>query len=171
MKVILPHTLVKTLATELKRAGVREIGGVLVGEHIGNETFRIADLSVQRSGGSATHFVRDLDHNSAFLKEFFARTGHDYQRFNYLGEWHSHPSFEPLPSAQDLKAMRDIVEDPKVGANFAVLLIVTLARRSTLQLSARAFRAQASPLVVKVEAESEDISTRTWLDRFIGLFR
>lgn len=171
MKVILPYALVKILGAELKRAGVREIGGVLVGEHIGDETFRIADLSVQRSGGSATHFVRDLDHNSAFIKEFFARTGYDYQRFNYLGEWHSHPSFEPLPSAQDLKAMRDIVEDPKVGANFAVLLIVTLARRSTIQISATAFRAQASPLVVEVEAENEAISTRNWFVRFIGLFR
>lgn len=171
MKVILPYTLVKTLGTELKRAGVREIGGVLVGEHVRDETFRIADLSIQRSGGSATHFVRDLDHNSAFLKDFFARTGHDYQRFNYLGEWHSHPSFEPLPSAQDLKAMRDIVEDPNVGANFAVLLIVRLARRSTLRLSATAFSAQESPLAVEVEAESETTPKPSWLVRFIGLFR
>ncbi|WP_439397689.1 Mov34/MPN/PAD-1 family protein [Bradyrhizobium sp. PMVTL-01] len=171
MRMILPHAVVKTLVAELKRAGVREIGGVLVGEHVGDETFRIADLSIQRSGGSATHFVRDLDHNRAFLNEFFARTGHDYQRFNYLGEWHSHPSFEPLPSVQDQKAMRDIVEDPDVGVNFAVLLIVALARRSTLHLSATAFRAQASPLVVEVETESEANPERGWFVRLIDLLR
>lgn len=171
MKVILPHEVVKRLTAELKRAGVREIGGVLVGEHVGDETFRIADLSVQRSGGSATHFVRDVDHSSIFLKEFFARTGHEYGRFNYLGEWHSHPSFEPLPSAKDLTAMRDIVEDPNVGTNFAVLLILTLAKRSAIHLSATAFRAHALPLSVEVEAENEPSLKRSWFVRFIGLFR
>ncbi|RXG89078.1 hypothetical protein [Bradyrhizobium zhanjiangense] len=67
--------------------------------------------------------------------------------------------------------MRDIVEDPNVGVNFAVLLIVTLARRSMLHLSATAFRAQTSPLVIEVEAESEASPKRSWFVRLIDLLR
>jgi Prokaryotic homologs of the JAB domain len=51
---------------------------------------------------------------------------HNFKRFNYLGEWHSHPSFLPEPSATDHKSMREMIEDPKLGANFVVLMVVKL---------------------------------------------
>ncbi|MCP1843663.1 proteasome lid subunit RPN8/RPN11 [Bradyrhizobium sp. USDA 4524] len=172
MKLILPADVVSCLRKELRSAGTREIGGVLVGEHMHNATFRVADLSVQRSGGSVAHFVRDVEQSSAFLKEFFARTGNDYQRFNYLGEWHSHPQFSALPSGQDLATMLDIVESPDVGAHFAVLLIVSLRRRGLLELSALAFRPGISPVNVDVVMEDETGATRKgWLRRIIDLFR
>jgi hypothetical protein len=50
------------------------------------------DISFQKRGGTFAHFVRDPTHHKAFLTDFFASTGKDYKRFNYLGEWHSHPS-------------------------------------------------------------------------------
>ena len=60
------------------------------------------------------------------LRAIFQQTGHDYTRFNYLGEWHSHPSFAPYPSRTDDLSMLQIVQDVEVGANFAVLLIAKL---------------------------------------------
>ena len=171
MKLILPAALVENLKQELRRAGSREIGGVMVGEYLGDETFQLADISVQRSGGSRAHFERDLAHSTAFLKEFFARTGHDYGRFNYLGEWHSHPLFAAMPSGQDLATMREIVEDPNVGANFAVLLIVRLARRSSLELSATVFRPVMAPINAEVELEIARQYQRNFIQCFIDLFR
>jgi integrative and conjugative element protein (TIGR02256 family) len=172
MKLVLPVELVKRLRTELKRAGNREIGGVLVGEHIEAETFKVADLSVQRSGGSRSHFVRDVAHNRAFIDAFFAKTGADYQRFNYLGEWHSHPLFAPLPSTQDAITMRDIVGDPAVGVNFAVLMILSLGWRSTIKLSVTAFRAGATPVAVEVVLEGDAQNERVgWLKAVIDYFR
>ncbi|QOZ36360.1 Mov34/MPN/PAD-1 family protein [Bradyrhizobium sp. CCBAU 53421] len=172
MKLILPVDLVGRLRKELRTAGDREIGGVLVGEHLHDATFRLADLSVQRSGGSVAHFVRDVEQNSTFLRDFFARTGNDYQRFNYLGEWHSHPRFNALPSGQDLRTMQDIVESPDVGAHFAVLLIVSLRRRGVLELSAVAFRPGTSPESVDVVMEDETMKAeKGWLQRVIDLFR
>lgn len=172
MKLILPATLVENLKRELRRAGSREIGGILVGEYLGNETFRLADISVQTAGGSQAHFARDVKHSAAFLKEFFARTGYDYNRFNYLGEWHSHPLFAAMPSGQDLATMREIVEDPNVGANFAVLLIVRLARRSTLELSATVFSPHSPPINAEVELEAaQQTPNMSLLKRFIDLFR
>mgnify|MGYP000367805186 CR=1 FL=1 len=172
MKLELPGGLVDRLKRELRKAGNREIGGVLVGEHLHDDVFRLVDISVQRSGGSVAHFVRHLEHNRAFLKEFFSRTGNDYQRFNYLGEWHSHPLFSAIPSGQDIATMQEIVENPDVGANFVVLLIVSLRRRGALELSASAFRPRATPDNVEVVMEDQkEPPSKGWLQSIIDLFR
>lgn len=97
-----------------------------MGEHVSEVTFRVVDFSVQRDGGSRTNFVRDPKEHVAQLAAFFEGTGADFTRFNYLGEWHSHPSFPPSPSASDIAEMVRLVDDPEVGASFAVLLIVRL---------------------------------------------
>jgi integrative and conjugative element protein (TIGR02256 family) len=152
MKLLLPLTIIKRVRREL-RGRRREIGGVLVGEHVADDTFRIADISVQRNGGGAAHFVRDPGHAKAFLAEFFKRTGDSYLKFNYIGEWHSHPAFDPLPSSADRRTMYDIVDDPDVGINFAVLIIVRLHFWERLQLSATLFRSGVAPESISVEIE------------------
>ena len=55
----------------------------------------------------------------------FCRTGNDFRRFNYLGEWHSHPSFSAHPSREDIATMTDLVENGE-GITFAALMIVRL---------------------------------------------
>ena len=140
MKILLPRLATELLRRELTEAKYREIGGVLVGEHIGEETFRIANLSVQRTGETSHHFVRDPAQHQQFLRQFFERTGHDYVRYNYFGEWHSHPTVPALPSSTDISTMNGIVSDPDVGVAFAVLLIARLHWCWGLQLSATAIR-------------------------------
>ena len=71
-------------------------------------------------------FVRRLGEALAALKRFFRQTHEEYTRFNYLGEWHSHPSFPVTPSTIDVRSMRSLASDPKVGANFVTLVIVRL---------------------------------------------
>src|SRR5438445_9434221 len=122
MKLLLPYRIIKSLRRKL-RGRIREIGGTMVGEHVGHDEFRVGDISFQKGGGTIAHFVRDPAHHKAFLDNFFSNTGNDYKRFNYLGEWHSHPAFEPLPSGEDFRTMYDLVEDPEVGVNFGVLII------------------------------------------------
>ena len=46
--------------------------------------------------------------HKAFLDEFFQRTGHDYQRFNYIGEWHFAPPLRALPSGEDCTTMHRV---------------------------------------------------------------
>ena len=125
MEIRVPDAVERRIADALHRAGVREVGGVMMGEHVGGEVFRVVEVTVQQPGTAAT-FVRKLWGAVAMLMGFFARTAHKYTKFNYLGEWHSHPSFRLDPSARDRATMRGIVEDPEVGANFAVLMIVRL---------------------------------------------
>lgn len=117
-----------------------------MGEHVRDDVFRVVDISVQRTGGSQGHFVRDPISHESQLRSFFNRTHGDFTRFNYLGEWHSHPQFEPVPSTVDRATMQSLVEDPIVGANFLILLIVTLGADATVNGSATAFRPKAAPL-------------------------
>ena len=99
MHLLLTPKILKRLRRELRRAGEREIGGLLMGEHVLDEMFRVTEISVQRAGGSEACFVRDPASHKTQLEKFFADTGADYSRFNYLGEWHSHPTFEAVPSS------------------------------------------------------------------------
>jgi hypothetical protein len=97
-----------------------------MGEHVAEGEFIVREVTIQTEGGSFAHFVRAIKSILAPLERFFLRTGRDYRRFNYLGEWHSHPSFECMPSDRDRRTMRELVQDGRVGANFAVLVILRL---------------------------------------------
>src|ERR1700729_1486608 len=114
MQLLLPSPILKRLGRELRHAGRKETGGLLMGEHLHDDVFRVVDMTVQHSPGSEVCFVRDPGDHRLQLQEFFARTSENYSRFNYLGEWHSHPNFETRPSSTDMATMRSLVEDPAV---------------------------------------------------------
>jgi hypothetical protein len=92
------------------------------------------------------------------LAKFFADTGADYTRFNYLGEWHSHPTFEAVPSSTDVRTMQSLVSDPAVGVNFLVLLVARLSIERQIEATAMAFTPSAPPTVVPI---SEEISSQS----------
>ena len=125
LTLILPPEQHELLLAALRKAGRREVGGILMGEHVGPNLFIVREMTVHRRGAFAS-FVRRIEDAMGRLRAFFQQTGHDYTRFNYLGEWHSHPSFAPHPSRTDDLSMLQIVQDEEVGANFAVLLIAKL---------------------------------------------
>lgn len=102
-----------------------------MGEHAGTNIFVVRELTVHRRGTFAS-FVRRIEDAIGRLHAFFRETNHDYARFNYIGEWHSHPSFAPYPSQTDDLSMLQIVQDETVGANFVVLLIVKLGSEGDL---------------------------------------
>ena len=110
-----------------------------MGEHVSDNAFVVRDITIQRQGGTFASFVRAARQVLGALRRFFAETGYEYTRYNYLGEWHSHPSFPPMPSMIDCDTMWSIVEDPEVGANFAVLMIVRKDRDGDMEGSATVF--------------------------------
>lgn len=130
--------ITETLQAALKKAGRREIGGILMAEHTGVDEFTLRDITVHRRGAYA-YFIRRIEDALGKLRSFFQKTEHDYSRFNYLGEWHSHPSFAPYPSRTDDISMLQIVQDDTVGANFAVLLIVKLSQDRKLIATAHTY--------------------------------
>jgi len=169
MKILLPPAIVKRLRRELRRARTREIGGLLM--DLGNGNFRVVEISVQRSGGTEACFIRNPKDHQPELDAFFARTGNDYSRFNYLGEWHSHPSFTATPSAPNLATMLLLVNDPTVGSNFLVLLIAKLSANQ-VEATATLFTPSASPLLVPLEAEDKSEMQKpsrlsSWIEKIL----
>ena len=139
MKIFLPDQIEKRLILALEKADSKEIGGVLMGEHIGEAEFRIVDLTIQKQHGTFAFFVRLVTDAVTSLQRFFKQTGYNYRKFNYLGEWHSHPSFPPTPSSKDIQSMLEIVTDTDIGANFVVLLIVRSIGAQEVEATATAF--------------------------------
>lgn len=125
----------ETLTSACRRAGERETGGMLFGEHLGIDDFAVIEATIA-STGTVASFVRSLRATLGPLERFFARTNGEYRRFNYLGEWHSHPSFALVPSGTDDATMFELVEDPATNARFAVSMIVKLEKE---RLRAAAF--------------------------------
>ena len=150
MHLLLPPDLVSRLVEALVQAKTREIGGVLMGEHVGVDTFRVKEITIQRKGGTFAAFIRIVAEILAPLRAFFDATQHDYSKFNYLGEWHSHHSFVLVPSGRDHMTMCDIVMDPQLGAHFVVLLLVKLSDCNQLEASVTVYQPNKSPFTGSV---------------------
>lgn len=126
----------------LLRGGSREIGGVLMGEYLKPGIFKVVDFSVDYGGGTIASFIRSINSALRVLNQFFDKTKHNYKKYNYLGEWHSHPSFSPYPSSKDIETCQRIVEDQDVGANFITLLIIRINNDNEIEGSVSVFRSQ-----------------------------
>ncbi len=135
LKILLPRDVRALIADACVRSGVRETGGMLFGEDLGGSVFRIVEATVAEAG-TPWSFVRGIVSGLRRLEGFFRRTHRDYRRYNYLGEWHSHPSFALVPSATDDRTMFGIVDDPQTRARFAVSMIVRISNGA---LEARAY--------------------------------
>ena len=125
MRIELRNNVRLRLRKALRQAGHREIGGMIFAEELGPGDFRIIDFSLDATTGSRSTFSRYPELHRQALNDFFRRTGHDFTRFNYLGEWHSHPSFSVNPSRHDIATMTELVENNE-SISFAVLMIMRL---------------------------------------------
>jgi integrative and conjugative element protein (TIGR02256 family) len=152
MQVELPKSVRNRMLACLSKARRREVGGILMAEQVAPCKFRIVDFSLDNLTGSAAHFVRSPEHHREALEDFFARTGNDFARFNYLGEWHSHPNHEPVPSPTDINSMYELIGEEK-NISFAILLIVKKAWWK-LKYSATVFSLAESPACIQITAGS-----------------
>ena len=125
LRITVPLDVQDTLRRALLKAGNRECGGVLMGEHVAVNHFVVHQVAIQQPGTFAT-FVRQVAGAVRAIGAFCRANGSDFRRFNYLGEWHTHPLFTVQPSSRDHATMKEIATDAAVRANFVVLLIFRL---------------------------------------------
>ena len=156
MRLRIPSELIEQWRADLSRAGAREIGGVLFGEQLAEGDFRIVKAMRQRfPGGTATSFHR---HGSSARKQILAlhkKFGSDPERFNYLGEWHSHPNAPVWPSRQDEIAMYRLLADQGESVNFLVLIIVRLDDQKRVQIGAMTFLSSKHTIQCEIEIEND----------------
>jgi Prokaryotic homologs of the JAB domain len=154
VRIRLPADQTEKLSVALKRAGTREIGGQLFGEQLAPSQFLVSELTIQTRPGTFARFVVDLIEAVRDAMHFFERTGHNYTRFNYIGEWHSHPSFAVQPSGTDVATMRALVSDGEFRGSFAVLMIVRLDQ-GAIAAGAWVFDPQGTELEITLEMSVE----------------
>ena len=75
-------------------------------------------------------------------------------RVDYLGEWHSHPTFPPTPSEIDLASMTGMVEHS--GPSFAALVIVRLMGGASMQATITTFQRGQLPEAGRMIISDED---------------
>ena len=150
--------MIEDWIVSLRKARHREIGGVLFGEHVGEADFSLLAATIQTRYGGHASFKRDGGKARRDLKALVNRFGGEPSRFNYLGEWHSHPTALAQPSAVDEITMYRLLRDPDTNVNFLVLLINRLNAEGKLELSARTYLAsgQKLPCQLVIEKAEED---------------
>ena len=152
MLLRLPKTQADLLRDALAKAGTREIGGQLFGEQLAPSDFRVSELVIQRRHGTVARFFVDLLAAARAGARFFEKTGHRYKSFNYIGEWHSHPSFAVQPSGTDIGVMQGLVSDSLFNGTFAALMIVRLDG-DQLRTGAWVFDRQGGPESIELKEE------------------
>lgn len=150
MRLKIPSDQVAAVHDALARAGANEIGGQIFGEQLAPSQFLASELTFQKRRGTFTRFFVDLVQATCDALRFFHKTQHRYARFNYIGEWHSHPNFEVRPSVVDVESMRKLVRDPAFKGRFAVLMIFKV-EKGTVQSGGWLFDPEGSEFQIQLE--------------------
>jgi hypothetical protein len=85
MQLLLPLSIRRELSLNLVKGGTREIGGVLMGQNVSPNVFRVVEITCQHHGGSFAYFLRSIVDIVMPLKWFFKKTNNQFLKFNYLG--------------------------------------------------------------------------------------
>ncbi|MFI6675233.1 Mov34/MPN/PAD-1 family protein [Kribbella sp. NPDC050470] len=121
-EVSITATALNVIAREARqsRDGL-ETGGILLGHDFGQrvEIRHAGDAGPDARRGTHT-FDRDLAHATALAE---AAWTHD--RSQWLGEWHTHPNQEPVPSPRDLTSYLQHLNDPELDFTQFISIIVT----------------------------------------------
>lgn len=127
----------------LQKAGVREIGGWLVAEQLAPGEFELVGFTVDLEVGTHNRFSSLPATHGEQLDRILTEHADRRGRVDYLGEWHSHPTFPPIPSDIDVASMTKMVDFYR--PSFAPLLIVRLLGTEMLETTFTTFQRGQPP--------------------------
>lgn len=152
--------MIERWASELSGAGHKEIGGVLFGEQIAEGDFRIIEATRQRFvAGRATTFKRRGLVARKEILDLHKKFGDNPERFNYLGEWHSHPNAPIVPSLQDESTMYELLADQSEAVNFLVLIILRLDPEARFHINAQTYLASGHKMDCAIVIEGGELDS------------
>ncbi|MFJ8010620.1 Mov34/MPN/PAD-1 family protein [Streptomyces fagopyri] len=110
------------ITTELVTADhTTETGGILLGHHAHDTvTVHHAGTPGPAAVRTPTYFLRDLAHAQALADGAFAADGSIW-----VGEWHTHPTGQAVPSARDTATYQQLLDDPELGFHSVIAVILT----------------------------------------------
>ncbi len=151
MKLLIDKEILESWRMALIEAKQNEVGGILFGEHIDNEEFRLVEFTIQKKQGNKASFRRKANEARKSLKNLSKAYGNEHAQFNYLGEWHSHPNSLAIPSEMDIETMQSILNDESSVANFLVLMVLKVNHENFIEMSASTFLASGHILECQIE--------------------
>lgn len=131
MKIIVPKEISERIYKQVDKNGVNETKGALFAEQTGNEEFLIEDVYMSKTKGNTV--FSNLINNCAykrFEKKYFKKHSFDYEKHNYIGDWHSHPLYECVPSNFDKKELME--ELSKSNAIFLIQVILKIENKQLI---------------------------------------
>ncbi len=99
-----------------------ESGGILLGSVSKNNYIKITKMSLPNSFDKASRFSFERNKQIAQIIvdfEFYNSNG----KTIYLGEWHTHPEKNPIPSTIDRKMIKQQFKENTINESFLILII------------------------------------------------
>lgn len=118
--VIFSRFAAKTILRYIQNDNTKpESGGLLLGYRHGNN-FEIIKVTEPQSKDiqRKTYFERN---DSNHLSIFFRINKHSNKKISFLGEWHTHPESNPIPSSLDLNEWQKTKDNNTESLVFCIL--------------------------------------------------
>ncbi|MFG1735157.1 Mov34/MPN/PAD-1 family protein [Paenibacillus sp. 843] len=102
-----------------------ESGGILLGRIYGDGRIVIDQITTpSNEDRSGRHFFdRNVERAQRIVKEAWKQSCGEVR---YLGEWHTHPEANPIPSLTDRKLIIGMMEDSILDHKFLFMVIIGL---------------------------------------------
>lgn len=109
--VEITNSVMRALSKFEQNSGCHEAGGILLGKYIPEEEYYlISEITEPNSYDQfgPLYFIRSCQSAQNTIEK---RWEESRGIVNYLGEWHTHPVKNPIPSTTDRKLLVQIVEE------------------------------------------------------------
>lgn len=124
LEVILSMSIWKKMLKLCAKGYPDECGGILIGQYNDDlKKAKIKEIMVSNnSKGARMAFIREADEANNLLKRLWRlASGTKY----FIGEWHSHPNGNGVPSGTDDNAMYKIAKSKKCSCRRPILIIIS----------------------------------------------
>jgi proteasome lid subunit RPN8/RPN11 len=127
LEIIIPKKISLILIKQISKHSPLETKGALFAEDLGNDTFKIDGVYLEPKPGTTTFVKLYINQEYvSFQKNYHKFRKNNFSKYNYIGDWHSHPLFECLPSSYDVSEVEEDIK--KSNAIFLVQLILKVLK-------------------------------------------
>ncbi len=127
MEIIIPKKISLILIKQISKHSPLETKGALFAEDLGNDTFKIDEVYLEPKPGTTTFVKLYINQEYlSFQKNYHKFRKNNFSKYNYIGDWHSHPLFECLPSSYDVSEVEEDIK--KSNAIFLVQIILKVLK-------------------------------------------
>lgn len=127
LKIDIDDGLIYRLIQFGKKHYPKEYGGILVGRYVDSDSMVLIEETVLPKKYKSSQYV--FERGAEGLRKSLTKLFRNEPSLIYVGEWHTHPDGQPIPSSTDLEAMKEIVNHAEVFIKNPLLLIIVITNK------------------------------------------